>query len=265
MLPTPVSAGLGLLFVLTGAAAVWLIFDASKGSRTQTARDRILRAHRIAGYLFIALFCFMSWFMLLKVKETPDELPLRAMLHILIAMVLAPLLLVKVVIARYYKSFTAALVPLGLTIFTLGFVLIASSAGPYLLRKAVVKNISLETVNMGGVKIDLQSSETLTQKRCSRCHNLDRVVGARKDAPGWVATVNKMRALPGSGISETDARIILSYLISQNSIDSSSAQGELTVGKALVDSHCNRCHAPWTGLTSQRKVRPSGRRPSRAW
>ena len=112
MLPTPVSAALGVVFVLAGVAAVWLIFDASTGSRNQTARDRILRAHRIAGYLFIALFCFMSWFMLLKVKETPDELPLRAMLHILIAMVLAPLLLVKVVIARYYKSFTAALVPL---------------------------------------------------------------------------------------------------------------------------------------------------------
>ena len=116
MLPTPVSAGLGLLFILLGAAAVWLIFDASTRSRNQTARDRILRAHRIAGYLFIALFCFMSWFMLLRAKETPDELPLRSMFHVLIAMVLAPLLLVKVVIARYYKSFTAALVPLGLAI-----------------------------------------------------------------------------------------------------------------------------------------------------
>jgi hypothetical protein len=50
MLPTPVSAGLGLLFILIGAAAVWLIFDASTRSRNQTARDRILRAHRIAGY-----------------------------------------------------------------------------------------------------------------------------------------------------------------------------------------------------------------------
>ena len=69
-----------------------------------------------------------------------------------------------------------------------------------------VKEIAVQTVNMGGVKIDLQSSEALTQKRCSRCHDLDRVVGARKDARGWVVTVNNMRVLPGSGISETDAR-----------------------------------------------------------
>jgi ferredoxin-NADP reductase len=157
-------------------------------------------------------------------------------------MVLAPLLLVKVLIARYYKSFTTALVPLGLTIFTLGFVLIASTAGPYLLRRVTVKDISLESINMGGARIDLKSSEALMQKRCSRCHALDRVVGARKDGQGWLVAVNRMRALPGSGISETDAKIILSYLISENSIDSSTTQGEFAVGKALVDSHCNRCH-----------------------
>ena len=89
MSPTPVSAGLGLLIILTGAAAVWLIFDASTRSRNPTARDCILRTHGIAGYLFIAIFCFMTWFMLLRVKDTPDELPLRSMLHVLIAMVLA--------------------------------------------------------------------------------------------------------------------------------------------------------------------------------
>jgi uncharacterized BrkB/YihY/UPF0761 family membrane protein len=74
-LPTPLSAALGLVFVLTGAAAVWLMFDASRRAHNQTARDRIIRAHRIAGYLFIALFCFMTWFMVLKVKDVPDELP----------------------------------------------------------------------------------------------------------------------------------------------------------------------------------------------
>jgi glycine betaine monooxygenase B len=242
MLPTPLSALLGLLFILLGAAAVCLILEASRRTHSTTARDRIIQAHRTAGYLFIALFCAMTWFMFLKVKDVPDELPLRSMLHILVAMILAPLLLVKVIIARYYKSSGTILVPLGITIFTLGFVLIASAAGPYLLRKVTIKDISLDAVHMGEAKIDLRGSEELMQKRCARCHNLDRVVGARKDARGWLATINRMRALPGSGISEPDARIILSYLISENSIDSSNAQGELAVGKALVDSHCNRCH-----------------------
>jgi ferredoxin-NADP reductase/mono/diheme cytochrome c family protein len=242
-LPTPVSAALGLVFVLVGGAAVWLIFAASTRTRDQTARDRIIRAHRLAGYLFIALFCLMSWFMLLRLGETSDDLSLRSMLHVLIAMILAPLLVVKIVIARYYKGFTSALVPLGLTIFILGFVLVTSTTGPYLFRRIAVKSISLRSVDAGGNKLDLQSSEALMQRRCSRCHTLDRVVGARKDASGWLATVDRMRELPGSGISETEAKVILSYLSSENSIDSSSDHGELAVGKALVDSHCNRCHA----------------------
>jgi ferredoxin-NADP reductase/mono/diheme cytochrome c family protein len=158
-------------------------------------------------------------------------------------MVLAPLFLIKVLVARYYKSYTSVLVPLGLTIFTLGFVLIASTAGPYLLRRATIKNISLNAVDMGAARIDVSASESLMQRRCSRCHNLERIAGARKDARGWLATINRMRALPGSGISEADARTILSYLVSENSIDSSSTQGVLAVGRGLVDTHCNRCHA----------------------
>jgi ferredoxin-NADP reductase len=243
MLSTPFSAVAGLLFVLIGAVAVWLILAASRHAHNPPVRDRIIQAHRMAGYLFIALFCVMTWFMLLKIRGVSDELPPRSMLHILIAMILAPLLLVKVLIARYYKSYISVLVPLGVTIFTLGFVLIASTAGPLLFRRVAVKDISLEAIQMGSTRIDMQSSESLMQRRCSRCHTLDRVLGARKDARAWLGTINRMRALPGSGISEPDATIILSYLISEDSIDSSNIQGERAVGKALVDSHCNRCHA----------------------
>jgi ferredoxin-NADP reductase len=234
---------LGLVFVLIGATAIWLILEASRHSHDHAARNRRVQAHRIAGYLFIGLFCFMTWLMLLRLKDVSDELSLRTVLHILLALVLAPLFLIKVLVARYYKSYTSVLVPLGLTIFTLGFVLVASMAGPYFLRRATIRNISLEAVDMGAARIDLGASESLMQKRCSRCHNLERVIAARKDTRDWLATINRMRALPGSGISETDARSILSYLVSEDSIDSSNMQGELAVGKGLVDSHCNRCHA----------------------
>ena len=45
------------------------------------------------------------------------------------------------------------------------------------------------------------------EMRCSKYHNLDRIMGARKDARGWLATVNRMRALPDSGIPEEDSRL----------------------------------------------------------
>ena len=55
----------------------------------------------------------------------------------------------------------------------------------------------------------------MMEKRCTKCHNLDRIAGARKDAQGWLATVNRMRVLPDSGISEADSRIIVSFLASR--------------------------------------------------
>ncbi|HYL97921.1 MAG TPA: photosystem P840 reaction-center cytochrome c-551, partial [Blastocatellia bacterium] len=242
MLSTATSVAFGLLFVTAGGAAVWLMLASSGTARTQRTRKRMVQAHRAAGYLFIALFCVMAWLMIGKVADSPNDLPLRPMLHALLAIVLIPLLFVKVIIARYHKSYTNVLVALGLTIFTLAFVLIASTAGPYLIRKAATKNISLQSINMGAATIDVKASQQLVQTRCSQCHTLDRVVGARKDPSGWLATVNRMRSLPGSRISESDAKVILAYLLSENSVDVSSKQGELTVGRALVDSHCNRCH-----------------------
>jgi ferredoxin-NADP reductase/mono/diheme cytochrome c family protein len=81
------------------------------------------------------------------------------------------------------------------------------------------------------------------EKRCSKCHTLDRIAGARKDAPGWLATVNRMKALPGSGISEEDSRIIVSYLAAELAPKGSGVAASLEVGRALVDQRCGRCHS----------------------
>src|ERR1700674_5831550 len=122
MLPKLISVAAGVLFVLTGVAAIWLILDASARSQDPGTRNRRIRAHRIAGYLFVALFCSMGWFMVLRVRGLSDELPVPTLFHILIALIMAPLLFVKILIARYYKTYYSILTGLGLTLFTLGFV-----------------------------------------------------------------------------------------------------------------------------------------------
>jgi ferredoxin-NADP reductase/mono/diheme cytochrome c family protein len=242
MTSTSISLLFGTLFVLLAALNVWLIFHSSRALTTSRLSERLVQAHRLGGYVFIALFCVMSYFMALRVTNLPDELSIPALVHVLIAMTLVPLLFVKVLIARYYKTYYSALTSLGVIIFCLAFILVALTAGPYLLRATSTKDTSSPTPNATPQPTDLHVSEALMQKRCSRCHTLDRVVGARKDAAGWSATINRMRSLPGSHISEDDATTILNYLVAADSIDSSTLQGELTVGKALVDTHCGRCH-----------------------
>ena len=206
----------------------------------------MLAFHRIGGYLFIALFCVMAYFMVARLRQSAGDNSPTVTLHLALAMILSPLLFIKVLIARYYKNQHGVLMPLGLTIFVLAFVLIASTAGPYLARVSKIEQVSIDPAN-APVTIDMNQASELMQKRCSKCHNLDRVVGARKDVQGWIATVNRMREMPSAAISQADAQAILSYLAYQSQLQSSGPQNSgidarMEVGRALVDQRCGRCH-----------------------
>jgi ferredoxin-NADP reductase len=243
MLNSSASLLLGVLFVLIGAINVWLILQASARVRDSSASARLIAAHRIGGYLFIALFCVMGYFMVARLGDVEGGAPPSTMIHLTLAMVLSPLLFVKVLIARYYKKYSSLLMPIGLVIFVLSFVLIGITAGPSLAHRARMQTVSLAVIDLPPAAIDINMAATTMEKRCSKCHNLDRIAGAHKDARGWLATVNRMKALPDSGISEEDSRIIVSYLASQMGPKGPVAAASLEVARALVDQRCGRCHS----------------------
>ncbi len=243
MLSSSASLWLGITFVLIGAINVWLILQASARLKNTKATTRLIAAHRIGGYLFIALFCVMGYSMVARLGDVSGGAPPSTTIHMTLAMILSPLLFVKVLIARYYKSYYSFLMPIGLTIFVLSFVLIGITAGPSLAHHASVQTVSLPAIDLPPAAIDINMAASTMEKRCSKCHNLDRVVGTHKDARGWLATVNRMKALPGSGISEEDSRIIVSYLASQMGPKGPVAAASLEVGRAIVDQRCGRCHS----------------------
>ena len=133
--------------------------------------------------------------------------------------------------------------PIGLVIFVLSFVLIGITAGPSLVHQAKMQTVSLEAIDLPSAAIDINMAAATMEKRCSKCHNLDRIIGARKDVRGWLATVNRMRALPDSGISVADSRMIVSYLASQVTPRETPGSGGMEVARALVDQRCGRCHS----------------------
>jgi ferredoxin-NADP reductase len=243
MLSTSASVWLGVTFVLIGAVNVWLILQVSARVREAKASNRLIAAHRIGGYLFIALFCVMGYFMLARLGDVSEGASPGNMIHLALAMLLSPLLFVKVLIARYYKSYYSLLMPIGLVIFVLSFVLIGITAGPSLVHQARMQTVSLEAIDLPPAAIDVNMAAATMERRCSKCHNLDRIIGARKDARGWLATVNRMRALPDSGISETDSRVIVSYLASQVAPSETAGSDGMQVARALVDQRCGRCHS----------------------
>src|SRR5882757_3010302 len=148
MIGTSASLWSGIAFVLIGAINVWLILQASARMRDAKTGARLIAAHRIGGYLFIALFCVMGYFMVARLDDVGGGTPPGTMIHLTVAMLLSPLLFVKVLVARYYKTYYSSLTPLGLTIFVLSFVLISITAGPSLVHHARMQTVSLAAIDL---------------------------------------------------------------------------------------------------------------------
>src|SRR5690348_2303933 len=96
-------------------------------NRTTSGRSvrRWNQIHRIAGYTFIALFAVSLYLMLLRMKGWTDELSSRLILHMGLALLLVPLVMAKVLVARYQKAARGLLMALGIGIFGMAFTLVA--------------------------------------------------------------------------------------------------------------------------------------------
>ena len=167
MLNSSVSLWLGVTFVLIGAINVWLILQASARVRDAQANTRLVAAHRIGGYLFIALFCVMGYLMVPRLGDFGGGAPPDVLIHMTLAMILSPLLFVKVLIARYYKTYYSVMTSIGLLIFALSFVLIGITAGPSLAHHARMQTVSLASIDHPSVAIDITMAAATMERRCS--------------------------------------------------------------------------------------------------
>ena len=60
----------------------------------------------------------------------------------------------------------------------------------------------------------LRTDCSVAERRCSRCHPLDRITNTRVAAPsGWQSYVRRMRLTPGSGIPRADEPAIVRCLV----------------------------------------------------
>jgi hypothetical protein len=166
MLNSSTSVWLGITFVLVGAINVWLILQASARVRNAKVSTRLIAAHRIGGYVFIALFCVMGYFMLARLDVGGAST--GTVIHLTLAMVLSPLLFVKVLIARYYKSYHSLLTSIGLVIFVLSFVLIGITVGPSLVHHARIQTVSLEAIDLPPAAIDVNLTMMTMKERRKR-------------------------------------------------------------------------------------------------
>jgi ferredoxin-NADP reductase len=237
VLSSTTSLWFGILFVGLGAACVWLVLEASSRTASTKRTSRLIAAHRIGGYLFIAVFFLMLYSMTGRLEAGTSG---ASAIHSTLALVLAPLIFLKVLVARRYRNQSSTLLPLGVLIFVIAFLLVAITSWRHIANFSAGETISLNRLGLPGKTINGIEAAQLMQQKCSKCHNLDRVVGAKKDAKGWISTVIRMQSLPDSGLSDSDVRMIAAYLSSRTPDDGE--ESRLSVERAVVDQRCGRCH-----------------------
>jgi len=117
------------LFLIAGAGA-FLTMMAPMGRPGGTGDPaRLRKLHRALGWTAVVLLAPLVYFGLDFVKEMGDGMSTRAVFHIVLAETLIVLLLLKVLVVRFFKGFLKNAPALGMSLFVLTLVVYLITAG----------------------------------------------------------------------------------------------------------------------------------------
>ncbi|MBK9752336.1 MAG: c-type cytochrome [Nannocystis sp.] len=239
---------LGLLFLVVGFAAVFLMFHLwgypfDKATRTSAAPRSLMLLHRGLGYLYLALYLVMMWKMVPRLWEYQVELPPRSVVHMLLAITIGVLLLVKISILRFFRHLEEWMPVLGALLLACTILLSALSM-PFAFRELSLANsaggagvYSAENLERVAkllpqaelppeVKLgELATPAALTAGRevlaskCVVCHDLKTILSQPRSPAGWWSTVERMASKPSFAepLEDRELHVVTAYLIAISS------------------------------------------------
>lgn len=185
-------------FIIAGFIGLLIMLNIQGNPKTRTHLKALRITHRVLGYLFLATLLYMIVRMAEKITLSGYEAPPRIALHIMLSIMAVAVLLIKILVARYFKKFYSYLVTLGLLVFFLCFTLVVIAAGPYLLQsseKTTANDLNrqpvAEILKKTADKAEFEG-EKLLKNKCTLCHTLERVEKSSKSNEHWLATLKKM-------------------------------------------------------------------------
>ncbi|WP_417912763.1 DUF6529 family protein [Candidatus Electronema sp. TJ] len=242
----------GLAAVLAGAFALLIMLELRGNPREdKEANQRLIRAHRAAGWLTAVLLLGLLAAMLLKADNYHEEFPPRILLHAALGLLLAPLLALKLLLVRRFKRLGTMAPGFGIALFLALFVLYSLTGGYYFLHQSAVGH-ALMTDNDDMVLLDTELGRMLLARKCVKCHSLERVFKASKSVPEWTATVRRMAVMDSPNIRSFDAAQIINYLTLQQERrerqrpakpQPEKPQAESKGDGTLLGQKCTRCHS----------------------
>lgn len=154
-------------------------------------------------YVITSVACIAAW-------RSGADLSPRMAIHLTFGALFIPFILLKVVIVEKYPELRNRLFGIGTVLLAVVFALFFTSitslvgrgGGP---RPGEELSVETEAISLG---------RDLFGVKCAKCHRLDRALSTRKTPVQWRRTVERMRQKDMTWLSEAEADMIASFLIS---------------------------------------------------
>ena len=233
---------LALIFIVVGTIATLIMLELTGKPKDKPINGSLVSVHRLFGAVFILIFIIMIIIMIRKTGTYQEELSARAISHIAIGIALIPILFLKILLVRRYRRLHWTIIILGLATFIFSFTMNGLTTGYYFLHSSDIRYISLTEFDED--VLDENIGRAVLQKKCGKCHTLERVYRSYKSEEGWTRTINEMAVLDAPNIRDFDVKQIIFFLLKQQEKRSESGSTELSdeIGKTLVGRKCSRCH-----------------------
>ncbi|MEZ4381046.1 MAG: hypothetical protein R3A79_06840 [Nannocystaceae bacterium] len=244
MMDIALSATLGILFLITGFAAVFLMFHLwgypfDKATRTSAAPVGLMRLHRVLGWVYVAIYVVMMVEMVPRLWLYQVELPARTVAHLMLGMAIGVILLIKLSILRLFRHLEEWMPALGVALLT-ATVLLSGLSIPFALREYALASSAIgggvyspenrdrvarllplaglpeeaPLAELAGVDA-LREGRNVLVRKCVECHDLKTIL-VRPRSPGdWWKTVERMAYKPtfSAPMSDRDLWVSTAYLI----------------------------------------------------
>jgi cytochrome c2 len=213
---------LGIIFLLSGTAATFLMYHLwgypyDKEKHESAAPQSLVFVHRLLGYTYIGIYIYLMVQMVPRMWTYQIELPARTVVHLTCGILIGAILIIKLMIVRFFRHLEGTLIPaLGTGLLLLTVVIISLSV-PFAIRESMLNRqalsggmglqhnltrVSKHLTDIGltdeALKSQLTRAEGLIlgrkvlNNKCVVCHDLRTVLSRPQTAKQWRQTVNSM-------------------------------------------------------------------------
>ena len=195
---------------------------------------RAIRAHRVFGYVFLAVYIILMWQMVPRLWTYQIEFPARTVAHIVLGMSVGAVLVLKICVVRFFRRLDASLVPLLGTWLAVSSVVLIGISVPAAFAEALATESYLGDENRARVEMllgemgwpeeqcsrlaspeSLRAGQEVLRTRCIECHDLRTVLARPRTPESWHQTVRRMsdRTTLVSPLTEEQQLTVTAYLV----------------------------------------------------